>query len=587
LLSPAVIRLFSACLPFLLLAGVANAGIPVPEEFFTAQKVDHVAPDGGGGGGALWTQRYYTYKKHFAGPGHPIFVILGGEGGIPPERGISYPFVGDHLAKTYGAFVLQPEHRFYGKSQPIPRTGGGEWQTTGAKTNTASAAGGVGVGDDAPKNNKQDPRVGLFTSEQALGDAVYLLEHVRSGLGCSAERSSPSYCPVITFGGSYPGFLSAFARILYPEIVDAAYAASAPMKFYAQETHGFAYYDHVTAVAEATLEGCSAAVASVLSEIGDRITSCTTTEELEAVASEVGICDGSIPDYVLSSSSSSAGKSDGFETTTMLDELMMVVGYTFANDNMANYPPGKETRLYKACETFGRKDLSPTEKVREFLTQRLHLQPRGGGRFFLSSNPKPLLRGDDSPQGTTTSCWKMTDQLPTGPNATISGGDWSGDGTGADGESWDFQTCTLLVEAIGFSGETSMFPARNWTIGWMEDHCSKRFGVRPRPYELVNKFGFGEAGLASGNVTRILFTNGLKDGWSVAGFQTNLSDSLVAINFENGAHHSDLSGTGPTPNDSGDIREGFKTITRLLGGWLEEVGFRGGEIVPKTTAQAA
>ena len=32
------------------------------------------------------------------------------------------------------------------------------------------------------------------------------------------------------------------------------------------------------------------------------------------------------------------------------EELMMVIGYTFANDNMANYPPGyNDTRVYKAC----------------------------------------------------------------------------------------------------------------------------------------------------------------------------------------------------------------------------------------------
>jgi len=66
-----------------------------------------------------------------------------------------------------------------------------------------------------------------------------------------------------------------------------------------------------------------------------------------------------------------------------------------------------------------------------------------------------------------------------------------------------------------------------------------------------------------------------QDGWSVGGIKTNLSDSLIALNFENGAHHSDLSHLGPNPNDTQDIAEGYKTIARLLGKWLNEVsGFR-------------
>ena len=63
----------------------------------------------------------------------------------------------------------------------------------------------------------------------------------------------------------------------------------------------------------------------------------------------------------------------------------------------------------------------------------------------------------------------------------------------------------------------------------------------------------------------------IQDGWSVSGIQTNLSDSLIALNFENGAHHSDLNGVGPSSRDTDDIREGHQAISNLLGAWLGEI----------------
>jgi hypothetical protein len=476
--------------------------VPAPEQFFHSQTVDHLNSDGPFGG-EEYTQRYYTWEKEFLGPGHPIFVILGGEGSIPPERGLFYPFVTHYLAKSFGAFVLEPEHRFYGKSQPLGHSFRGIFQQS---------------------YHHHDPRAELFTSEQALHDAMNLLDHVRQELGCSSDRSSEAYCPVITVGGSYPGFLSALARIMFPDKVDMAYAASAPMLFYAQKVHQNNYYDHITKVAEKTKAGCANSVRSALTEIKEQVLQGNYNE------TSLGICENTTPSYIQTKE-------------TLWDELLMVVGYTFANDNMANYPPGNQTRLYKACETFSCPNSCPFQKLRAFLTHRLS----GGDQV---------------------TCWNMTQQLPTGANATISSGDWSGVGTGKNGESWDFQTCTREVEAIGFS-ESSMFPSRPWSMDWLEKHCQDRFGVSPAPYDMVKQWKFDR--LSETEVTKIIFTNGLNDGWSVGGFASNLSESLPVLNFPNGAHHSDLSGRGPSKDDSEDIQEGFKTVTRILGDWLGEI----------------
>lgn len=104
------------------------------------------------------------------------------------------------------------------------------------------------------------------------------------------------------------------------------------------------------------------------------------------------------------------------------------------------------------------------------------------------------------------------------------------------GRTWEFQLCSDLIVRTGFSAE-SMFIEREWTLEWLADHCESRgFGVEPQPYRLVDQWGFND--LVGNGASRILFTNGLNDGWSVLSILEDLSDTLVTLNFPNGAHHS-------------------------------------------------
>lgn len=47
----------------------------------------------------------------------------------------------------------------------------------------------------------------LLTSQQALADTADFIRMHQRLRNCTA-RGTPGYCPVVTFGGSYPGFLS-------------------------------------------------------------------------------------------------------------------------------------------------------------------------------------------------------------------------------------------------------------------------------------------------------------------------------------------------------------------------------------------
>ena len=544
-LAPRMLLLCVSTILLLVLGSLphVNAGVPSEPLFFPNQIVDHLSQNNHNeyttstttsNNVSEWTQRYYASSTHFSGPGSPIFVIMGGEGAIEPSMGLYYPFIVNHLAKDFGAYVIQPEHRFYGASQPIPIN---EIQFTPEYANITKR---------------------LMTTEQALWDAVRLVRHTQGVLGCALDRDSISYCPVITVGGSYPGFLSAMMRLQHPDVVDMAYSASAPMKFYSQEVNqtGTEYYNLITQVAEKSSLGCSGAVRSTLVDgLGPLFQNIKTMDDVHELADMLGICPNTVPLYIANANGDCDCDCNSMDVIRKLfyDELMMVVGYTFANYNMANYPPDNETTLYKACQIFQNDELEPSDRLAQF------------------------LQGVDADStSTVTSCFNMTSQLPSGPNGTITAGDWSGVGTGRNGQMWDFQTCTLLVEHIGF-GEQSMFPVRPWTMEWMNDHCQTRFGVTPAPFDLVKNWKFDD--LKNAGATHILFTNGLNDGWSVGGLQHNISDTLLALNFENGAHHSDLSGVGPSNRDTDDIKKGFVQIKNILEDWLAMVS-KGGTSEP-------
>jgi hypothetical protein len=266
----------------------------------------------------------------------------------------------------------------------------------------------------------------------------------------------------------------------------------------------------------------------------------------------------------------------------------MVVMYTFADLNMANYPP-PNTTLQAACQAIqadmtASNPWSALSGLLQTYASDSVLEQRGLRRRGL-----PLAL----PRAATGQCYNLTTQLPGGANATISAGDWSGVGTGTDGANWDFETCTFLVEvrpatrpcichcadpvgpcgahyvlqAIGTNGVTDMFLPRAWSLDWLTAHCQSRFGVSPQPRALADLWGFDR--LQDLPTSHIVFTNGLKDGWSVGGVSEPIpSKDIFVYNLKNGAHHSDLSHMPPGPQDTPDVQAAHADFAKLLKSWL-------------------
>lgn len=461
--------------------------------FYKDQLVDHFDASNK----ATWSHRYYAKRKHWRGPGHPIFLVIGGEGGN--DYGMFYPFIERQLAAHFGAYVLHPEHRFYGISQPL--------------------------GDH--ENATVAQLLQLLTPDQAMADMLQLVNHYRRKLGCSMRKSSRDYCPVITTGGSYPGFLAAIMRLLYPHYIDMAYASSAPLLLYSKQASPWGYYDMITEAADRASPGCSVATKKALTEVEAIL---SNTSDFKALAYDrLNVCPGSIPAYIDSGA-------------LFAQELIQIIETSFADSNMiGNYPPSNNTWFAQLCHVF--QNETAKDSLEMFANFWLNLEI----------------------QDKSVDCFVMDFQMSEGDAATISSADWSGLGPGRDGRMWDFQCCTSLTPPMGFSNE-SMFPYREWTYEWLTDHCVKRFGVVGDPLEMVKQWHFDD--LVGQGASRIIFTNGGNDMWSAGSYKTNLSDSIIAINMPNGGHHSEVYAI---ETDTEDIKAGQQEITTLLADWLRDI----------------
>lgn len=430
-------------------------------------------------------------------------VLSGGEDEVTE---VLYPFVMEVLAPKFGAYVLQTEHRFYGTS--------------------------------IPTNDSSDEFRRLLRPDQALADFVRLTQHIQEKIGCSKDRSSPEYCPVITVGASYPGFLSAMMRFVYPDVVDMSYASSAPLKLYDQSMNQYVYFDYVTQVAEEASPGCAHAYRSTLVNAKEAL----KRSSIQTAAKKMGICHHKIPKYIAT-------------PDTFANEITMMVGFSNADFNMDYHPPGdNHTDVIKACQAFQQPEKAPLDRLADYFVV------------------KAESGATDHPG---ESCYDLHWDIPSGKHARITGADWSGMGDGDTARTWEFQCCRDLIIRTGF-GPNSMFLDRPFDLDWLDNHCQARFGVSPEPTRMVDNWHFDD--LVGHGGSHILFVNGLKDAWSPLSYTEDLSDTILALNLPSGAHHSDLNqvpdnqSCGAEPGqECDDIIEGRVTIATILKGWIDEV----------------
>ncbi|GLD96182.1 hypothetical protein PINS_up004860 [Pythium insidiosum] len=138
--------------------------------------------------GGTYEQRYFVCGRPFFNPTNgSIFFYTGNEADVLlylNNTGLMW-----ENAEEFNALLVFAEHRYFGASKPF----------------------GDAMGE----------HLEFLSSTQALADFAVLIEALKAELQADV--------PVIGFGGSYGGMLSAWLRLKYPHVVDGVIAASAPV----------------------------------------------------------------------------------------------------------------------------------------------------------------------------------------------------------------------------------------------------------------------------------------------------------------------------------------------------------------------
>ncbi|WVZ00397.1 hypothetical protein V8G54_026466 [Vigna mungo] len=133
---------------------------------------------------------------------------------------------------------------------------------------------------------------------------------------------------------------------------------------------------------------------------------------------------------------------------------------------------------------------------------------------------------------------------------------------------WKWQTCSEIVMPIGI-GNNSMFQPDPFSFKSFANDCKKLYGVSPRPHWITTYYGGHNIKLSLQKFgSNIIFSNGLRDPYSIGGVLENISDTVVAIHAVNGSHCLDI--MGANHGDPEWLVEMRNKEIKIMKGWITQ-----------------
>lgn len=345
---------------------------------------------------------------------------------------------------------------------------------------------------------------GYLTTEQALADFAVLIYHLKATIP-HAENS-----PVIAFGGSYGGMLAAWMRMKYPHIVDGALSSSAPVLQFSGITPCNKFSEVVTR--DFQLEG-SACVNSIRNSWKSVRRLGLTEAGVQWLSSNFHLCDKlSLNDT---------------------DSLVEWISETWNFLAMTNYPyPTKFLVPLPA---------NPIKEVCKYLTDETLPDEQLLLNIYKAVSVFQNYSGE-------TPCF----------NVSQSGGSTLGTDT------WDYQSCTEMVMPMCSDGVNDMFEPSPWNFSDFSKECLIKFEVQPEEFKAVIMYGGQNISAAS----NIIFSNGKLDPWSAGGILKSISNTLIAIQIDDAAHHLDLRASNAA--DPPSVLKAREAETWIIAQWIKQ-----------------
>ena len=358
-----------------------------------------------------------------------------------------------------------------------------------------------------------------LSSEQALADYAQLLRWYQS--------SADPVLPVVSFGGSYGGMLSAWMRMKYPNIVTGALSASAPILQF-QDLAGYnpnAYNDIIYQDYANQSSLCASTLQSSIGTIQQLGSS--GSAGLQTITDNMGLCQNL--------------------TQQKVPVLINFVEQAISYMAMTNYPGDSD-----------------------------FLQPMPSYPVTVACDQiSGLLGGVASPSNA-----QLLQALRSALNVYYN---WTGTqpcfdiSQSASGNlglsSWDIQACTEMIFPINSGG---IFPPSTFDLNATIKEC-RHANLISRPYWVSLNYQSDQiAMLNSGQshqvptlgFSNVIFSNGQFDPWRSGGVVNSLSPSVIAIVISQAAHHLDL--RFPTSQDPQSVIAARNLEATTIQSWIDQ-----------------